>query len=262
MNRTRVLVVGCAGRMGGTLVRALAGEDDLQLVGAVDVVSVGDDAGVVAGGEPAGVAVADGLAAALDATSPDVGAVFTPPSEGMATVRALLTHRVAAVVGTTGFTEGDFEEMEALCREHGTPALVASNFAIGAVLMMRFAAQAAPHFDQAEIIELHHERKADAPSGTALRTARAITEARPEGPPPAGPEGAPSRGLPQGRVHLHSIRLPGLVAHQEVLFGATGQTLTIRHDSLTRESFMPGVLLAIRRIRGLTGLTREIDSLL
>ena len=262
MNRTRVLVVGCAGQMGGTLVRTLAGEDDLQLVGAVDVVSVGDDAGVVAGGARADIPVTDNVPAAVAATSPDVGVVFTSPSAGMATVRALLAHRVATVVGTTGFAESDFEEITALCREHDSPALVASNFAIGAVLMMRFAAEAAPHFDQVEIIELHHERKADAPSGTALRTARAITEARAEGPPPAGPEGAPSRGLPHGRVHLHSVRLPGLVAHQEVLFGATGQTLTIRHDSLSRESFMPGVLLAIRRIRGLTGLTREIDSLL
>jgi 4-hydroxy-tetrahydrodipicolinate reductase len=180
----------------------------------------------------------------------------------MPAIRTLLSHRVAAVVGTTGFSAAEFDEIDTLCREHDTPALVASNFAIGAVLMMRFAAEAAPHFGQVEIIELHHDRKADAPSGTALRTAQAITKATQAGSAPAGPEGAPSRGLPQGRVHIHSVRLPGLVAHQEVILGALGQTLTIRHDSLSRESFMPGVLLAIRRVRGLSGLTREIDSLL
>jgi 4-hydroxy-tetrahydrodipicolinate reductase len=257
-----VLVAGCAGQMGRQLVRALAGEDDLRLVAAVDKASVGEDAGAVAGCQPAGVVVSYDLAAAIDTASPHVGVVFTSPSAGMPTIRTLLSHRVAAVVGTTGFSAADLDEMETLCREHDTPALVASNFAIGAVLMMRFAAEAAPHFGQVEIIELHHDRKADAPSGTALRTAQAVTEATPEGSAPAGPEGAPSRGLPQGRVHIHSVRLPGLVAHQEVILGALGQTLTIRHDSLSRESFMPGVLLAIRRIRGLSGLTREVDSLL
>ena len=262
MTEIRVLVAGCAGQMGRQLVRALAGEDDLQLVAAVDRAAVGEDAGTVAGCPPAGVVVSDDLAAAIDAASPDVGVVFTSPAAGMPTVRALLSRRVAAVVGTTGFSTSDFDEVEALCRKHDTPALIASNFAIGAVLMMRFAAQAAPHFDQVEIVELHHDRKADAPSGTSLRTAQAIMEARPQGPVPAGPQQAPSRGLPQGRVHIHSVRLPGLVAHQEVILGALGQTLTIRHDSLSRESFMPGVLLAIRRIRGLSGLTREIDGLL
>lgn len=262
MTTIPVLVAGSAGQMGRQLVRALAGEDDLRLVAAVDKVSVGEDAGVVAGCQPAGVSVSDDLAAAIDTTSPNVGVVFTSPPAGMPAVRTLLSHRVAAVVGTTGFSAAEFDEIDTLCREHDTPALVASNFAIGAVLMMRFAAEAAPHFGQVEIIELHHDRKADAPSGTALRTAQAITKATPAGSAPAGPEGAPSRGLPQGRVHIHSVRLPGLVAHQEVILGALGQTLTIRHDSLSRESFMPGVLLAIRRVRGLSGLTREIDSLL
>jgi 4-hydroxy-tetrahydrodipicolinate reductase len=204
---TRVAVSGAAGRMGATVCEAVERAMDMELVGRAD---------------PAlGASLADALAA-----TPDVLVDFTIPGTAVENVKAAVAAGVHAVVGTTGF---DVTQLEGLS---GANVLVAPNFSIGAVLMMRFAAQAAPHMQRAEIIELHHDRKVDAPSGTAALTARLMHEAAPERPAPP----------------IHSVRLPGLVAHQEVILGDVGQTLTIRHDSLDRESFMPGVLLAIRRV--------------
>ena len=172
---------------------------------------------------------------------------------------------VHAVVGTTGFTQQRVEQVQSWLAEKNTSVLIAPNFAIGAVLSMHFAKQAAPFFDSAEVIELHHPHKADAPSGTAARTAKLIAEAR-KGLPP-NPD-ATSSSLPGARgadvegIPVHSVRLAGLVAHQEILFGTQGETLTIRHDSLDRTSFVPGVLLAVRRIRERPGLTVGLDTLL
>ena len=211
--RIRVGVAGAAGRMGETVCRAVSGAADLELVGRAD---------------PAlGLSVADLLDAGLD-----VLVDFTLPSTVVANARAAVGAGVHAVIGTTGF---DIAELEAL---RGAPAnvFIAPNFAIGAVLMMQFAAQAARHMARAEIIELHHDGKLDRPSGTAARTAALMAAAAGGGV----------------EVPIHSVRLPGLVAHQEVILGDVGQTLTIRHDSIDRESFMPGVLLAVRRVATLT----------
>jgi 4-hydroxy-tetrahydrodipicolinate reductase len=204
----KVAVAGAAGRMGETVCRAVSGADDMELVAKAD---------------PAlGSSIADALAA-----GPDVLVDFTVPSTVLENAREALAAGVHVVIGTTGF---DPDELSGLS---GANVFVAPNFAIGAVLMMEFAVKAAEHMARAEIIELHHHGKIDAPSGTAARTARLMAPAL-------------------GEVPIHSVRLPGLVAHQEVILGDVGQTLTIRHDSIDRESFMPGVLLAIRRVGSLT----------
>ena len=243
--------------------RAVTEADDMALVAAVDRSRVGEDAGRVAGLEPTSVVITDSLSDAISASSPDVAVDFTLPNAVMGNVRTALRAGVACVVGTTGLTEKDCSELETLCQERKRPALVAPNFAVGAVLMMQLAAQAARHMEAAEIVELHHAGKADAPSGTALRTAQLMAEVR--GSKLAGPQssdGRPSRGQGQGAIHIHSVRLPGLVAHQEVIFGGSGETLTIRHDLTSWESFMPGVLLAIRKVRGLRGLVVGLEKIL
>jgi 4-hydroxy-tetrahydrodipicolinate reductase len=199
----RVAVAGAAGRMGETVCRAVEGADDMELVGRAD---------------PAlGTSLADVLGDA------EVVVDFTVPDQALENARQCTEAGVHVVIGTTGF---DLAELDKLS---GANVFAAPNFAIGAVLMMRFATEASRHMAKAEIIELHHDRKVDAPSGTAARTAR----------------------LMEGEVPIHSVRLPGLVAHQEVILGDVGQTLTIRHDSVDRESFMPGVLLAVRKVGSL-----------
>jgi 4-hydroxy-tetrahydrodipicolinate reductase len=261
MAEIRVLVVGAAGRMGSEVVRAISKADDITLVGAVDRNRLGEDAGAVAGSSPGGIAITDSLSDAIAQSSPDVVVDFTIPDAVMGNVRTALKAGVACVVGATGLTDDNLSEIAALCEDRKTPAFVAPNFAIGAVLMMQFAAQAAPHFEAAEIIELHHAGKLDAPSGTALRTAKLMQAAGGDRLSNlASPQ--PSRGQTEGRIRIHSVRLPGLVAHQEVIFGGLGETLTIRHDSTSRESFMPGVLLAIRRVRDLKGLVVGLEKLL
>lgn len=263
MASIRVLVIGAAGRMGREVVRAVCAEADMELVGAVDRSRVGEEAGKVAGIEDAGVVIVESLSDAIAESSPEVAVDFTLPDTVMANVRQAVKAGVACVVGASGLTERDLETMAALCREHQTSALVAPNFAIGAVLMMQFAAEAARHFDSAEIVELHHVEKVDAPSATARRTAQLMAGipgsklARGE-----SQDGRLARGMAESGIHIHSVRLPGLVAHQEVILGGLGQTLLIRHDSTSRESFMPGVLLAIRKVRGLRGLVVGLEKLL
>ncbi|KRQ23180.1 4-hydroxy-tetrahydrodipicolinate reductase [Mycobacteroides chelonae] len=191
---------------------------------------------------------------------------FTHPDVVMDNLKFLISNGIHAVVGTTGFTDERLDQVRAwLADSPGTAVLIAPNFAIGAVLSMKFAQQAARFFESVEVIELHHPNKADAPSGTATRTARLIAEAR-RGLPPSpdatstGIEGA--RGADVDGVRVHAVRVAGLVAHQEVLFGTTGETLTIRHDSIDRSSFAPGVLLAVRNVAARPGLTIGIEPLL
>jgi 4-hydroxy-tetrahydrodipicolinate reductase len=203
------------------------------------------------------IGVHDSLEGVLDAGA-DVAVEFTVPDSVKRNTAWLLERGVHTVVGATGLTEADLKELEALTGPANL--FVAPNFAVGAVLMMRFAEQAARYLPDVEITELHHPGKVDAPSGTALRTARLISDAR-RGEPARADED-PARGLLVDGVPVHSVRLPGLVASQEVVFGGTGQTLTIRHDSIDRTSFMPGVLLAVKRIATLPGLTVGLDALL
>ncbi len=255
----RVLVSGAAGRMGREVVRAVMAEDDLELVAAVDPAHAGE-----ALGEGSGLALERDLASAIAACAPDVVVDFTHPSVVEGNIRTTLAAGVDCVVGTTGLAEDALEALAATAPE-GTCLFVAPNFAIGAVLMMRFAAEAAKFMPHVEIIELHHDRKADAPSGTALRTASLIAETRASVPPAPGRETEIAEGARGALVHdvtLHSVRLPGLVAHQEVLFGGQGQTLSIRHDSIDRTSFMPGVVLAVRKVGGCSGLVVGLEHLM
>jgi 4-hydroxy-tetrahydrodipicolinate reductase len=258
----RVGVVGAAGRMGAEVCRAVAGADDLELVAAVDVSAAGealrDRTGV-----DLDLTIADELDA-LTAAGCEVAVEFTGPASVGANLRWLLEHGIHAVVGATGIDAEDLAAARSRATEGDANALVAPNFAIGAVLLMRFAAEAAKHLPHVEIIELHHDRKVDAPSGTALRTAELIAEARAEVPEiPLGDDRHPgARGADHADVRVHSVRLPGIVANQEVIFGGAGQTLTIRHDSIDRTSFMPGVLLACREVARLDGLVVGLEHLL
>lgn len=263
MNAIRLLVVGAAGRMGQEVVRAVCAQEDMELVGAADRSGAGQDAVKLAGAAGGPVVITDSLTDAISASSPEVVVDFTVPDAVMGNARTAVKAKVAAVIGTTGLGKENLQELARLCEEFKTPALVAPNFAMGAVLMMQFAAQAARHFDSAEIVELHHAGKHDAPSGTSLLTAQLMASA--PGSKFAGKEssnGRTARGRAEGAIHIHSVRLPGLVAHQEVIFGGIGQTLTIRHDSTSRESFMPGVLLAIRKVRSLRGLVVGLERIL
>lgn len=260
MSALRVMVVGAAGRMGSEVVRAVSARPDMELVAAVDRQRVGEDAVQVAGAVGPAVIITDSMPTAIQQGEPEVAVDFTLPDSVMDNAATALAVRLPYVIGTSGITEGDLQELSSLCEQHSTPALVIPNFAIGAVLMMRFAAQAARYFEAVEVIELHHAGKVDAPSGTARATAKLLDEAGIGSIPP--PEAQPARGLAEHGVQVHSVRLPGLIAHQEVIFGGLGQTLTIRHDSTSRESFMPGVLLALRRVRELRGLTVGLDKVM
>lgn len=251
----RVGVIGAGGRMGATVCDAVAAEPGTELVAAVDPSA--------AGRTVAGVGIETEVASMV-ATGVDVAVDFTVADAARTNLPTLGYAGVDVVVGTSGLTAADLAALEA---DFGTSTcLVVSNFAIGAVLMQRFAELAAPWFDTAEIIELHHDRKVDAPSGTALATARRMAAASGEWAPDpteretiAGARGAAAHG----GIHVHSVRLRGLVAHQEVLLGAKGQTLTIRHDSYDRSSFMAGVLLAAKGVGALEpGVTEGLDQLL
>ena len=252
----RVGVFGAAGRMGGEVCRAVAADPELELVAAVDP-RFADEPG------PEGVAAAPTSDVMAD-EGVEVAVDFTVAPSALANARWCAAHGVHAVIGTSGLGEGALAELRSA---FGAPpnCLVAPNFAIGAVLMIRLAELAAPLFESAEIIELHHDGKTDAPSGTAVYTAERLAAASADwAPDPTrtftveGARGAHgAAGIP-----IHSVRLRGLVAHQEVLLGTTGQTLTIRHDSYDRTSFMPGVLLAVKRIPDHPGLTVGLDSYL
>lgn len=260
----RVLVSGAAGRMGSEVVRAVTAADGMQVVVAVDPNAEGVAVDNGAGGSVTCVA---SLVAAIADHRPDVMVDFTHPSVVEGNLCTALAAGVNCVVGTTGVPEERLEALMGECTHPETCLFFAPNFAIGAVLMMEFAEKAARFMPYVEITELHHDKKADAPSGTAIRTARMIAAARAGGGDTPGREtenpgmdGA--RGALVEGVHVHSVRLPGLVAHQEVVFGGQGQTLTIRHDSIDRTSFMPGVVLACREVSSRSGLIVGLEKLM
>jgi 4-hydroxy-tetrahydrodipicolinate reductase len=241
----RVAVLGAKGKVGETMVKAVVDAEDLTFTAGVDA------------GDP--------LSQLVDART-DVVIDFTHPDVVMDNLKFVIDNDIHAVVGTTGFTDERISQVQDwLSAKPNVAVIIAPNFAIGAVLSMHFAQQAARFFESVEVIELHHPHKADAPSGTAARTARLIAEARKDLPPnpdatSTGLEGA--RGADVDGIPVHSVRLAGLVAHQEVLFGTQGETLTIRHDSIDRTSFVPGVLLAVRKVAERRGLTVGIEPLL
>ena len=260
----RVAVFGAAGRMGTEVCRTVTAEPGLELVAAFDPHAAGERVGDVAGlGGAVGEVTIVGNLEELDPEHIDVAVDFTVAEAGRVNVGWCARNAVHAVVGTTGFSEGDLKAIGSSFTESG--CVVAPNFAISAVLLMRLAAEAAPFFDSVEIIELHHDAKRDAPSGTALATAERISAASSQwSADPTEHEVLPGArgGRGPGGIPIHAVRLRGLVAHQEVLFGTTGQSLTIRQDSYDRTSFMPGVVAAIRAMTGRRGLTFGLDQLL
>jgi 4-hydroxy-tetrahydrodipicolinate reductase len=261
MGTIRVGVIGAGGRMGSTVCRAVMDDPDLDLVAAVDPHYQGIHLRTATGVD-SDLVVGAGHDALVDA-GVEVAVDFTERSACCDNLGRLAADGIHAVVGTTGFTEEDLARFAAEFTRSN--AVIAPNFAIGAVLMMRFAEMAAPFFDSAEIIELHHDAKVDAPSGTAMLTVQRMAEASAEwtADPTRTEVVAGARGGdgPAG-IRVHSVRLRGLVAHQEVLLGTTGQTLSIRHDSIDRTSFMPGVVLAVKRVGETPGVTVGLDALL
>lgn len=243
----KVGVIGAKGRMGKEVVAAVSNAPDLELVAEVDL---GDEL------------------VALTKAGAEVVVDFTNPDVVMQNLEFAISHGIHAVVGTTGFDEARLAKVrEQLAKSPKTGVLIAPNFGLGAVLMMQFSATAARYFESVEIIELHHPEKADAPSGTASRTAELITQARADAKRPSMPDKTSkslpgARGARVGDVPIHALRLRGLVAHQEVIFGDQGETFTIRHDSMDRTGFMPGVLLGIREIVSHPGLTIGLENFL
>lgn len=231
--------------MGSETVKAVLKEADLELVAQADL---GED-----------------LAALIQETKAEVVVDFTHPDAAMKNVKTILQNKAHAVIGTTGLTPANLDEVRKLCSKNKVNCVVAPNFAIGAVLMMKFAREASHYMPELEIIELHHDQKVDAPSGTAIKTAELILADRKN----IKRKGARSiekvknvRGGKIGDINIHSVRLQGLVAHQEVIFGGLGQTLKIRHDSISRESFMPGVIMAIRKVKKTKGLVYGLEKIL
>ncbi len=260
----KVIVCGAAGRMGREVCKAVLNDPETSLVAACDLKNIGQDVGTLVGAEKIGVAIEENLKKAIEQYRPEVMIDFTHPASVMNNVRIALQSQVHAVVGTTGLTGENLDEIKGLCSQNNVNAVVSPNFSLGAVLMMKMAELAAPFFENVEIIELHHPAKADAPSGTALKTAESIGQKRKKEPTaPAGKESLPgARGGDFKGIKIHSVRLPGLMAHQKIIFGGLGQTLTISHDSIDRTSFMPGVLKAVKEVAKRPGLTYGLENLL
>ena len=268
----RTAVCGAAGRMGREVVRAIIEAKGYDLAAAIDQHAEGQDAGKLAGCPIIGIPLQTDLKSALKSSNAHVLVDFTLPDSVMNNILISIEMGVHVVVGTTGLGADAIAELDEKSKARGTGVFIAPNFAIGAVLMMQFAAQAAKYMPDVQIIELHHEKKLDSPSGTALLTAQKIAAARREAgatplelpkniveksPGALGARDSGTEGIP-----IHSVRLPGFVAHQEVIFGGVGQTLTIRHDSLDRQSFMPGVLLAVGKVQSLRGVVIGLEKLL
>ena len=251
----KVLVCGAAGKMGQSVVRAVDAEAGFKLVAAVDRSgnpNIGKDIGTLCGISETGIKLSGDLKEAISKSTPDVMVDFTMPEIVFINTEIALKAGIRVVIGTTGMTKEDINELSKLSKQNGVGAIVAPNFAIGAVLMMKFASEASKYFAHAEIIEFHGNKKLDSPSGTAIKSAELMTEKRKEfnSDTIKGKELIKNaRGAQAiGNINIHSVRLPSLVAHEEIILSGTGQLLTIRHDSYDRTSFMPGVLMAIKKV--------------
>jgi 4-hydroxy-tetrahydrodipicolinate reductase len=260
--KIRVIVQGALGKVGREVVSALCQEPETEIVGATEL-NVTTDSLMLPDGSGS-VPFTSDLARLIDEVKPDVLVDFTIASATMPAVRIAAGKGVNLVIGTTGLSSDDLDEIDRLAQASGVGAVVAPNFALGAVLMMHLAKMAAPYLDHVEIIELHHDKKVDAPSGTALSTAREMARARgkPFLQPPPPKNTTESRGDTVDGVSIHSVRLPGLLSHQEVIFGTAGQTLRIRHDQISREAFMPGVILAVKEVMKRKGLTVGLAAIM
>lgn len=265
----KVLVCGAAGKMGQTVVRAVDAEAGLKLTGAVDRTGnpkIGTDIGLICGIKETGVKLNDNLKETISKIQPDVMVDFTMPEIVIVNAQLALKLGVRAVIGTTGMTKSDINELGKLAKQNALGVVVAPNFAIGAVLMMKFAKEAGKYFANAEVIEYHHDKKLDAPSGTSIKTTELMAESRKV----FGRDTIPGKeniksvrgGIGEANIHIHSIRLPGLIAHQDVILAGTGQTLTIRHDTFDRTAFMPGVLMAIKKVMEIDYLVYGLENVI
>ena len=260
---TRVVVNGALGRVGQEVVRAVLAEPDLRLVGAVEAVA--PQPYLPTSGTPDLVPFSSNLGDLLEKVCPDVIVDFTRSHVTMDACRIALPMKVSMVIGSTGFSQEDLAEIRGLCDTHKTSAIVAANFSLGAVVLMHLAKTASKFFENAEIIEMHHDKKLDAPSGTAMATAKLMAEARGSSfvyPPTEKEMLVGARGGEVEGIAIHSVRMPGIMARQEVIFGCPGQTLLLRHDSTSRESYMPGVILAVREAVKRTEFVFGLEPLL
>ena len=261
----KVGVIGASGKMGKTICQSIIQEDGLELTAAFDPKNQGQDIGLLVNGRENGVLIAKRIEDMLDKQTVDVIVDFTVAKAATENIPKVLKAGINLVVGTTGIGDEEWAEFDKLAKKNNVGLFFAANYAIGAVLMMQFAEQAAKYLPDVEVIELHHDQKLDAPSGTAVTTLKRMAAVRGEkiqGNPAEYEKIAGSRGGNYAGMHVHSVRLPGYVAHQEVIFGGIGQTLTIRHDSISRESFMPGVMLAVQKVVTFKGLVRDLDSIM
>jgi len=262
----KVLVSGACGRMGREVINAVSSAEDMTLVGAVDIANIGEDIGRIVLGKENGVKVQDELKSAIESLKPDVVVDFTQPNSAFINAKAILEAGARPVIGTTGLKENEIAELRELAKDKNLSGMIAPNFTTGAVLMMMFAQIAAKYFDNAEIIEYHHNQKKDAPSGTAVKTAQLMAKVNPDlmkGNCPETETISGSRGgTANGTIHVHSVRMPGYMASQEVLFGSTGQILSIRHDSVDRKCYMPGVLMGVRYVMDNNEFVYGLDNIL
>ncbi|GAA0833339.1 4-hydroxy-tetrahydrodipicolinate reductase [Paenibacillus glucanolyticus] len=261
-NKMKVAVVGAGGRMGKEVVKLVLGDEELELVAAVGKSDAGADAGTLVGLPACGIRVTSDLEMALVEYRPDVMVDFTTPQFAYSNTALAIKHGVRPIIGTTGFTPEQIEELDKQCAEQNIGGLIAPNFSIGAILMMKFAAQAAKYLPHVEIIETHGDQKLDAPSGTSIKTAEMIAQNREEirqGNPKEEEVIEGARGGYYNGFRIHSVRLPGVFAQQEVIFGGYGQSLKIRHDSYERAAYMPGVKMAMEKVMSYTGLVYGFD---
>ena len=246
----RIGVIGALGKMGKEVVKAVLNADDMELTAAVDIQGEGTDIGLAAAGRECNIKVETDLNKVVQNKKADIFIDFTQPKTIFEHVNLYISNNVKSVIGTTGLKDDEIEKLKALSKDKNTGCFIAPNFTTGAVLLMMFAKQASKYFKNAEIIELHHNQKKDAPSGTAIKTAQMMAQENPDFTLNNCPETELIEGArganADANIHIHSIRMPGYIASQEVIFGAQGQILTLRHDSMDRSCYMAGVLLAVR----------------
>lgn len=265
MSKVKVIIAGPRGRMGKEAVQLVERTENYQLVGVIDYKHHGKQLSDIEGFQNIHIPVFGDIEQCLSSVHADVLIDLTTPEMGMHHTKMALLHGIRPVVGTTGFSNEDLKELEEICQKQELGCIIAPNFALGAVLMMKFSQMAGRYFPDVEIIELHHDGKLDAPSGTAVKTAQMIADVREEkrqGHPNEKETMTGARGAEFEGMHIHSVRLPGLIAHQQVMFGSDGQTLTIRHDSYNRASFMSGVKIAVDTVMKLDTFVYGLENII